>query len=631
MGQQQSQNKDKLLYQHVKNGNIEMIKALFLDGARLEWANKEGKTPLIAACLKARLYDVAKTLLKLGANVNTYCPGTQAGTPLHHAAKSGLEQTVELLLSHGANASVTNYDCQTPMDVARAKGYKNVVRTIENHICLFSGWLRELHVPGFLEESTCHSKSNYIWAVVIPSAFRSPTKPPKLLLFIYCTQDAQPRSVILLWKAKIEEPEFHQLDPTFVIFDEQTETRYKFASEDEGDKQQLQCFYNACTGISQVLLHELQVIRSSIPQDSTPPIVPETAPPTTTEVVDLATGIKASIDSAMVKKPPQYRPCHSPELNHTNGLIYRADENDNDWWFHLLGAAYPSKDCSSKRLNKPVNDMYNGPSSSATKQRLPSDTPIMRSSIPQDSNLPIVPAFAPPTTTEDVDLAMGINASIDSAMVKKPPQPRPCHSSGLNHTNGLIYRADENDNVWWLHLLGAAYPSKVCSSKRLNKPVNDMYNGPSSSTTKQRLPSDTPIMPENPGRIAIPSAPPIPDGADYGPEIDYNQLDLSGRIVIPSAPPIPEDEDSVPETNSSPIDLPGQCLENKGARKNELKEDGNVSSACAICWDAPREGACLPCGHRAGCMSCLNELKAKKCGCPLCRAKIQQVVRIYDV
>nr|GMD80922.1 AMSH-like ubiquitin thioesterase 3 [Ipomoea batatas] len=43
------------------------------------------------------------------------------------------------------------------------------------------------------------------------------------------------------------------------------------------------------------------------------------------------------------------------------------------------------------------------------------------------------------------------------------------------------------------------------------------------------------------------------------------------------------------------------------------------------------EGACVPCGHMAGCMACLNEIKAQNWGCPVCRTPIQQVLRLYAV
>lgn len=95
------QSKDELLYQHVATGNIEAIKALCREGASLEWFDSEAKTPLIVACMDSNLIMVAQTLIDLGANVNAYRPGREAGTPLHHAAKRGLDQTVKLLLSKG--------------------------------------------------------------------------------------------------------------------------------------------------------------------------------------------------------------------------------------------------------------------------------------------------------------------------------------------------------------------------------------------------------------------------------------------------------------------------------------------------------------------------------------------------
>ena len=41
-------------------------------------------------------------------------------------------------------------------------------------------------------------------------------------LILINEQDAQPRTVIALWKAKIVEPKFQQMDPALSIFDQST-------------------------------------------------------------------------------------------------------------------------------------------------------------------------------------------------------------------------------------------------------------------------------------------------------------------------------------------------------------------------------------------------------------------------
>lgn len=41
----------------------------------MQWRDKDAKTPLIVACMNPRLYNVAKTLIELGANVNAFRPG----------------------------------------------------------------------------------------------------------------------------------------------------------------------------------------------------------------------------------------------------------------------------------------------------------------------------------------------------------------------------------------------------------------------------------------------------------------------------------------------------------------------------------------------------------------------------
>ncbi|XP_021290348.1 putative E3 ubiquitin-protein ligase XBAT35 isoform X2 [Herrania umbratica] len=476
MGQQQS--KGELLYNQVNYGNTEGIKALCREGAGLEWIDREGKTPLILACLNPELFNVAKTLIELGANVNAYRPGRHAGTPLHHAAKRGLQNTVKLLLSHGANPLALNDDCQTPLDVARVKGHVNVVRTIEDHICLFSGWMREFYGPGFIEMFAPQLVSRKVWVVVLPTGSRNHTKPFKLELAIYSSlQDAQPRTIIPLWRANLEEPKLNQPDPSVAILDNSTQTRIKLAPEYENDRQKLQWFCDACKGIP-------QATGPAFLHNSQPPAAQATAPQDA-EDLELAMAISASIQSAIAETP--------------NFDLHSGNEagSSTSW------------------------------SSSVSTSNHSGSIAVMASA---------------PT-----------KASISEWSMTEP-------GSGSNSTEGT---GIHNNNISAVH------------------------------TTVQT--SDS-----------VPSAPPA-----------VNEIIEDGPIQYPSI-------------DSSPIDMSSTNIESVSASADQTKED-EAPSSCVICLDAPSEAACVPCGHVAGCMSCLNEIKAKKWGCPVCRTKIEQVIRLYRV
>lgn len=56
--------------------------------------DREGKTPLILACMNAELYDVAKTLIELGSNVNAYRPGMSKIFPFLIFLKIGYSKFV---------------------------------------------------------------------------------------------------------------------------------------------------------------------------------------------------------------------------------------------------------------------------------------------------------------------------------------------------------------------------------------------------------------------------------------------------------------------------------------------------------------------------------------------------------
>lgn len=60
---------------------------------------------------------------------------------------------------------------------------------------------------------------------------------------------------------------------------------------------------------------------------------------------------------------------------------------------------------------------------------------------------------------------------------------------------------------------------------------------------------------------------------------------------------------------------------------------GGSGQDCVICMDAVRDAICVPCGHIAGCHACLSAIKRQSMSqavCPICRALVHSVVKIYD-
>lgn len=236
------------------------------------------------------------------------------------------------------------------------------------------------------------------------------------------------------------------------------------------------------------------------------------------------------------------------------------------------------------------------------------------------NTLTSTPEAAPQTAAEAVELAMAINASIQSASVDRPLPPSTHQSSEPISTNGWGDSAGNASHNGWSTTVQTSIVD-AGSSGWMDNPSEEDYNGwglpdsgPVEHTTQHARTNDN-------------VSPVVPTNNDVSTPIS--------SALVPSAPPIPDevlDEGPIhyPSIDSSPVELSIPAREDRGSVTNDVKDEGS-SSSCVICWEAPVEGACIPCGHMAGCMSCLNEIKSKKGDCPVCRAKINQVVRLYAV
>uniref|UniRef100_A0A803W5Y0 Ankyrin repeat and SOCS box containing 10 n=1 Tax=Ficedula albicollis TaxID=59894 RepID=A0A803W5Y0_FICAL len=106
------------------------VQLLLHHGAELEVKNKEGQTPLNAACAQHhqpqdmdRYYRVCQLLVESGASINA--ADREQQRPLHLACKNANAQIAELLLARGANVNVMNYGGSTALhNILQVAAYK---------------------------------------------------------------------------------------------------------------------------------------------------------------------------------------------------------------------------------------------------------------------------------------------------------------------------------------------------------------------------------------------------------------------------------------------------------------------------------------------------------------------------
>ncbi len=88
-----------LLIFSCRSGNIDLIKERIEAGADINYQNRNGETPILAAIKKESISAVSY-LIEQGANSN--CKDNYENTPLEYAVEFNSKEIAELLFNNGA-------------------------------------------------------------------------------------------------------------------------------------------------------------------------------------------------------------------------------------------------------------------------------------------------------------------------------------------------------------------------------------------------------------------------------------------------------------------------------------------------------------------------------------------------
>ncbi|XP_066556316.1 ankyrin repeat and SOCS box protein 16 [Amia ocellicauda] len=106
------------LHDACTGGHTDCVNLLLSYGANPNILSSEGCAPL-HLCSTPKTYQCAKLLVEYGATVNIHTKDSQL-TPLHVAAKQGLEEHLALYLCHGADIFSRNREGETALNTACA-------------------------------------------------------------------------------------------------------------------------------------------------------------------------------------------------------------------------------------------------------------------------------------------------------------------------------------------------------------------------------------------------------------------------------------------------------------------------------------------------------------------------------
>jgi len=124
---QSNPERERDLLMAAERGEIVVVRDLVREGARVNWRDHRGRTPLLAATQRNRI-DVARFLIQEGADVNA--KDLIQDTPFLYAGAEGRTEILKMILGAGPNLKDTNRFGGTALIPAAHRGHVEAVKLL---------------------------------------------------------------------------------------------------------------------------------------------------------------------------------------------------------------------------------------------------------------------------------------------------------------------------------------------------------------------------------------------------------------------------------------------------------------------------------------------------------------------